>query len=329
MVDALTSPYLDDLIRVFDDLVHDPGAKDDADRPSMPELWAQPKMKALKDEIDAFRDTLQYGDPLVVTRPYGKGRVLAFLTTAGTSPRGLPPVAWNDWAGSPIAGSYPVFIQQMQEYLISTSEQRSRLVGTDLALPELDAKRYQPAVRRFFESQPSPWNKAATGANAQGVPQPVVEGMPTLTLQPGGPDAAPVYQQVLHNIARPGVYSFEFVPRADPGDMAPAAELQAYAFNIDTEAESDLSRASNEALLRKTSGGAGLTAGGKVALRSPGANFDEFKEPPPDLSKMVWFFLLIGLVFLVEQALAVHLSFHLKQGETALAPAPTRTQAAA
>ena len=30
----LTSPYLDDLIRVFDNLVHDPGAKDDANRPA-------------------------------------------------------------------------------------------------------------------------------------------------------------------------------------------------------------------------------------------------------------------------------------------------------
>ncbi len=269
MVDALTSPYLDDLIRVFDDLVHDPGAKDDADRPSMPELWAHPKMKALKDEIDAFRDTLQYGDPLVVTRPYGKGRVLAFLTTAGTSPRGLPPVAWNDWAGSPIAGSYPVFIQQMQEYLIGTAEQRSRPVGTDLALPELDAKRYQPTVRRFFQSQPSPWNKAPIGPAGPGAPQPAATGMPALTLQPSGPDAAPTYRQVLRNVNQPGVYTFEFTPKADPGDPAPAAELQAYAFNIDTNAESDLSRAPNEALLRKAPGGSGLNVGGKVALRRP------------------------------------------------------------
>ncbi len=44
---------------------------------------------------------------------------------------------------------------------------------------------------------------------------------------------------------------------------------------------------------------------------------------------MVWFFLLIGLVFLAEQALAVHLSFHLKEGEAALASGPARTQAAA
>ena len=50
----------------------------------MPELWCSCKMRSLKDEIDAFRSTLKYGDPLVVTRPFGKGRVLAFLTTAGT-----------------------------------------------------------------------------------------------------------------------------------------------------------------------------------------------------------------------------------------------------
>ncbi len=44
---------------------------------------------------------------------------------------------------------------------------------------------------------------------------------------------------------------------------------------------------------------------------------------------MVWFFLLIVLVFVAEQALAVHLSFHLKEGEAALASGPARTQAAA
>ena len=106
-------------------------------------------------------------------------------------------------------------------------------------------------MRRYFQSQPSPWNKAPAGPAGQGVPQPAVEGPTTLTLQSTGPDAAPVYRQVLRNVDRPGVYTFEFTPQADPGDPAPAAELQAYAFNIDTEAESDLSRASNEVLLRK------------------------------------------------------------------------------
>ena len=321
VVDALGSPYLDDLIRVLDDLMNDPGVKDDPKRPNMPELWAQPRMRGLKDEIDGFRNKLKYGDPLVVTRPYGKGRVLAFLTTAGTSPRGLPATAWNDWGVGVSGWSYPVFVKQMQEYLISTSESRNRIVGTDLMLPELDANGYRPDVRRFFQPQPAPGVRLAGGT------QPSRESLPTLSLQPSGSKDAPVYQQTLRNLARPGVYTFEFVRKTEPGET-PVAEVQAYAFNIDTVAESDLNRASKEVLLRKPSA-PGLAAAGRVVLRSPGDSFDEFKDPPPELSNMIWLFLLIGLVFVVEQALAVHLSFHLKEGEAALMSGPAARKAAA
>ena len=84
VIEALGTPYLDNLIRAFDDLMLDPGVKDDPNRPNMVELWANPKMRALKNDIDDFIRTVKFGDPLVVTRPYGKGRVLAFLTSAGT-----------------------------------------------------------------------------------------------------------------------------------------------------------------------------------------------------------------------------------------------------
>ena len=105
--------------------------------------------------------------------------------------------------------------------------------------------------------------------------------------------------------------------------------MQAYSFNLDSKAESDLNRTPKETLLRKKSVGAGLAGGGKVALRSPGDNFDDFKDPPPELSNMVWLFLLIALVFAVEQALAVHLSFHLKENEAAVMSGPGRQQVAA
>ena len=106
---------------------------------------------------------MRFGDPLVVTRPFGKGRVLAFLTTAGTSLRGTPPstVRWNEWASGLALWTYPVFIKQMQEYLISQSDSRNRIVGTDLVLPDLEAARYKPEVRISYQPQPDPWNKAA------------------------------------------------------------------------------------------------------------------------------------------------------------------------
>jgi hypothetical protein len=327
-IEALGSPYMDPLIRVLDDTLHDPGVKDNPSRPNLPELWANQKMRGLKDEIDAFVQTLKYGDPLVVTRPYGKGKVLAFLTTAGTSPRGLPPstIIWNEWASGLGGWSYPVFIKQMQEYLVGDSDSRIRTVGADLVLPELDSKAYKPSMRISFQPQPSPWKKAE---DAQGVvQQPALEPGQPLTLNADSNGMFKVPLTGDNAPKKPGVYTFEFYPIAEPGTKE-TAEVQAYAFNIDSQAESDLSRAPKEALVRKATVGAGLAGGGKVALRSPGDSFEDFKDPPPELSNMVWLFVLIGLVFVVEQALAVHLSFHLKESEAAVMSAPAPRAAAA
>ena len=120
------------------------------------------------------------------------------------------------------------------------------------------------------------------------------------------------------------MFAFSPTPQASATPV-----LQAYAFNMDAEAESDLTRAPKEILLPKSSAGAGPAAGDRVALRSPDTGLEQFKEEPPDLSSMVWLFLLIGLVFIVEQALAVHLSFHLKEGEAAAAANPAPRQPAA
>ena len=43
VVEALSTPYLDNLYRAFDVLMHDPGVKDNPNRPNMAELWAQPE----------------------------------------------------------------------------------------------------------------------------------------------------------------------------------------------------------------------------------------------------------------------------------------------
>jgi len=316
VIEALVTPYLDNLIRAFDDLMLDPGVKDDPNRPNMVELWANPKMRALKNDIDDFLKTVKYGDPLVVTRPYGKGRVLAFLTSAGTRSK------WNEWASGLALWTYPVFIKQMQQYLISESDSRNRIVGTDLVLPELEAARYKPEVRVSFEPQPDPFAKPV---GDKPVERPAVQVWPVQPLTKNSDD---LYKPTLSNVDKPGVYTFEFFPVADPGAKA-ETEVQAYAFNIDSAAESDLNRAPKEALLRKTAVGAGSAGGGKVALRSPGDSFDDFKDPPPDLSNMIVLFLLIALVFMVEQALAVHLSFHLKENEGAVMAAPVGRKTAA
>ncbi len=321
VVEALSTPYLDNLYRAFDALMHDPGVKDNPNRPNMAELWAQPTMRVLKNDIDDFLRTVRFGDPLVVTRPFGKGRVLAFLTTAGTSPRGTPPstVRWNEWASGLALWTYPVFIKQMQEYLISQSDSRNRIVGTDLVLPDLEAARYKPEVRISYQPQPDPWNIAA--AEKAGGARPALQVRPIQPLT----KIDEVYKLTLPGVDKTGVYTFEFFPNNDAGGK-PTAEVQAFAFNMDSAAESDLNRATKETLVRKTAVGTGLAAGGKVVLRSPGDSFEDFKDPPPDLSNMIVLFILIALVFAAEQALAVHLSFHLKENEAAVLSGPAVRQ---
>ena len=189
-------------------------------------------------------------------------------------------------------------------------------------LPELEAARYKPEVRISFEPQPDPFAKPV---GDKPVERPAVEVRPVAPLTASSDG---LYKLKLPAVSKTGVYTFEFFPVADPGVKA-ETEVQAYAFNLDSAAESDLNRAPKEALLRKTAVGTGMAAGGKVALRSPGDNFDDFKDPPPDLSNMIVLFALIALVFAVEQALAVHLSFHLKENEGAVMAAPTGRATAA
>jgi hypothetical protein len=79
---------------------------------------------------------LRNGDPLVVEREFGKGRVVAMLSTA--SPE------WNNWSRNP---SFIVALLELQSYLGGTNRSdESRVVGTPIKL-ELDAAQYQPKVR--------------------------------------------------------------------------------------------------------------------------------------------------------------------------------------
>ena len=120
---ALTKPYLSNVVRVIDALLNDHGAENDPLRPDMKILWAHPKMKALAAEFEEFRTTIEFGDPLVVARRYGKGRVCAVLTSAGTATH------WNDWGNGLASWSYTPFLMDLQRWLISSGDDLNRTVG--------------------------------------------------------------------------------------------------------------------------------------------------------------------------------------------------------
>src|SRR5262249_1750288 len=83
------------LAAAFDSLLSDAGKPGDDQNPSMVEFWSLPDFQKLRGRIDKYRREVQLGDPLIITKNFGRGKVVAFLTTAGTS--------WNDWAGGGMA----------------------------------------------------------------------------------------------------------------------------------------------------------------------------------------------------------------------------------
>ena len=286
-------------------LLNDPG--DAAQNiPGMKEFWAQPSLRPLAREYEEFRKNILFGDPLAIARKLGKGKVAAILTPAGTKPT-VPGVTdgWNEWgAGSPVSWSYPVFIMDLQRYLSSEGSDRNKIVGDELKL-SLDSTRYQPRVSGSYQlMEVSSTPGASAGANPVRIAeQPLVqrEGLLDFTF---------------NQTAKPGSWFFEFFPNAPPdGKDTPATEVEAYAFNVDAQAEGDLRRTSREKL--EANRFASDPRAGKIALWSPGDNYDSLKNRSPDASESPWLYLLFLIILIAEQALAVHLSYHLRGSEKA------------
>ena len=305
--DALGKQYLSNVVRVIDVLRHDHGAENDPKRPDMEVLWAHPKMKSLARQLDEFRTTIEFGDPLVVARSLGKGRVCAVLTSAGSATH------WNDWGSGPSSWSYTPFLMDLQRWLISSGDDLNRTVGESVKV-ELDAGRYLPKVKMKFQPQ-------------RDLEHQKVEEMPKPVEFPEAP--LPMKDNLLtldfRDSRQPGVYTFELYP-ASKDNVPGATELRAFAFNLDATKESDLRRAARDKLERARSTG---PRAGSILLRSPGDTFEAYKNKMPDASESPWLYLFFLVILIVEQALAVHLSFHLRGNEAAPgAITPARAAAA-
>jgi hypothetical protein len=123
---------------------------------------------------------------------------------------------------------------------------------------------------------------------------------------------------------QPGVYLFRLT-RSGGGAATSREEWHAQVVNVDTANESRLDRASSDELERLVAAGPGM-----LTVRSPEMPLtDEVVNRRPDLAESPWPFLVFLLVLVGEQALAVHLSFHLKGGEAQLPPQAVRPRATA
>ncbi|HXG12739.1 MAG TPA: BatA domain-containing protein [Gemmataceae bacterium] len=290
-------------------LLTDRGVPKDPNRPNLEEFWALRENQNLRARFEEFRERVQYGDPLVVSNRVGKGRVVAWMTTAGTD--------WNDWAdGFLVSGTYPVFMLTLQKYLSSPDESSVLTVGTPLSV-RLDAARYQPRLRCLYIPEfraPEPGDRRGLRFEDRG----------ELT---GAASPAGEVTLTFTEAKKPGVYCFLLYPQSADG-AAVEPERRAYAFNVDAENEGDLKRAPREAL-EWAPPAEGERGRGRIVLDNLESITGRKLARQSDWSEGPWIYLIILAVLVAEQAMAVHLSFHLKGNEAQLPPQLARPPAAA
>ena len=300
--DAIASTELFKLGAELEDLLKNPGVDKNPEKPSMADLWKHPEMKNLGAEISEFRERVLYGDPLMVAKQVGKGRVVAFLSTAGTIPRkGVDEdaVPWNNWGAGEllVSPTYPKLMLGLHQYLISEGVSASRTLGEDIKF-DVDATRYQPGYTLTHYPQPE-------GGNAEAKIKPVVE---KAQFDKNGNRLS----FSLAGVRKPGIYTVSLVALGD-GPEGDRTETRAYAFNVDAVTEGGLARASTDRLVPEQKGGDAKR--GKIVLRVPGGDWSDFKERQPDASESSLLYLFFLLILIVEQAMAVHLSYHSKKNE--------------
>jgi hypothetical protein len=314
---ALVSGELYKVGQALEDLLTNPGVDKDATKPSMADLWKHPDMKELAGEIREFRESVLYGDPLLVSRSQGKGRTVAFLTTAGTALRrgvGEDSVQWNNWGAGEqaIQPFYPYFLVDLFKYLVSEGQAPNRVLGEDVNL-SIDATRYAPEYTYSYSRQPD----IGAGEEPEKIKPELEKGQLVKT--------GNVFDFNLKDIRKPGVHRINLTLLGD-GAPEDRQEVRAFAFNVDAEAESDLKRASRDRLEPELPPGDAKR--GKLTFRNAGDPFEELKERQPDASESSLLYLFFILILIVEQAMAVHLSFHRRSNEQPTgSPQPAATPA--
>jgi hypothetical protein len=280
------------LAAALKNLLEDPGRKGVANAyPSLKEFWekADPLIIALRNDIRQLHDQVKYGDPFMVLRRHGNGQVVAVMTTAGKE--------WNDWGGgSSGAFVYQPIIWETLNQLSSKVGESKRLVGSSLTLTvdkEQFAKQGQlKMVRTYY--------KPVKDAEATQVKD---EKFGT----PAGKD---LLNFTFDRNLDPGLYVSKLY---ETGNDKPLA-VWGHVFNIDAETEGKLERVAMETIKKNLP----EDLKDKISIGAIGTSDPTLANRQSDFSESPWLFLIFLFVLVAEQALAVHLSFHLKGGEADL-----------
>jgi hypothetical protein len=287
----------------LDQMLNDTGdPKEPEKKPNLQEFWQQGGQAGLREQVVKLLEAVRFGDPFLIARTFGKGRVLAYMTTVSDT--------WNDLPKGPARVYYVMLMVEMQKYLAAVNTDTNLTLGAPLDL-ELDAGRYETKVRRYF-----PPKLDLSGRT----------GPAKSTRVDAGEQTGEVNDKRLlfrFNEARiPGVYEFVLNRKDSPSEAgkpekpdAPKVdpetarqETLSFAFNVDALAESDLRRASTDDL---------AAVAPNVPLHLPdGESLTALlKQKKSDVSESIWLYLVFLLVLIAEQAMAVRLSYHTRGAE--------------
>jgi hypothetical protein len=293
IVERLVGPGSDKkayhLADALDGLLQDKGKEKQEDEfPNLTEFWASsdPKIRTLRDEVVKLRDQVRYGDPFIVAKNFGKGRVVAVMTTAGKE--------WNDWAGGSQATLiYQPFIWELQNYLSSQGSEGNLTVGTPIQI-SLDPEQFKQKNRqlkmvRFAPKRPGDKDNPKEEKFGQ-----ETQGMLVFDFEKN-------YE--------PGLYLSQ-LHYAD-GDSKTPLMAFGHVFNVDTAREGPLQRVSLDDMKKNLIEGRDRS----VFFLSSGSMTDALVARQSDLSENPLLYLIFLAILVAEQALAVHLSFHLKSSE--------------
>ena len=280
----------------------------DAEKPSLKTMWQDPEMTELYRDFKVLFDLMQYGDPIYISKSFGKGRVLAWLGSAGTS--------WNPSD----TGYFPPFMRDSVQAFLGSS-------GTDLNLSletpyefTVDPVLYAPSANKWFvREKAGAGNENRPGGDVETIPE-SRESQVLNTITETGAAKPKALSMVFTEGSEPGVYLFEFIEqRPNPsGQIDKISDFRALAYNFDTSTESNLSRAITSDLKSTASVNEVYTNSSAdlgVALNN---RRSDFSEKP-------WLYLLMLLVLIAEQAMAVRLSFHSRPAEEAQGAVPVLT----
>jgi hypothetical protein len=303
-------------------------------RPDMTKFW---KLKGTEDlfrEVSDLYKTVRYGHPLVVTSRFGRGRIVAVMTSAGNGKDKNDKVGWNGWLALP---SYVPMILDMQSYLTSLGEEANLTVGTSFPI-ELPMKVYDRKVKRTFylsaleqakgerrakpaePDEDNPEDKKPKVGEEEEADKQVREE------EAERDDAHNRYVYTVGGALTPGFYLYELTLLPKKGEKKARKEQRGFAFNVDAEHESNLDRVNRTTLMDTSLHGVPAE---NVKLTGPFEWGQELAERQTDFSEAPWFFLIFLIVLVAEQALAVHLSFHLRDSTPVLPAQAVRSQALA